>query len=166
MTGTVDTETLVTFGLAMVAYTLLQVVLGAVLKPTDRWAPLAQRRFVLTWALWIFALAHSICIWTFRFDWDLGFAIDKGIPVFVAFHGALLIMTWLAFTAHKDVGPRKAAIALAWFLVASSAVVAPFKYPELTGLKIPVIGLTLCGIAICVSWFRFAAQKQSTTEGA
>lgn len=149
-----DTEILITFGLAMVAYTLLQIVLGAILQPTEGWGRFAQRHAAWTWALWVFAVAHAACVWTFRFDWDFGFAIDKGIPVFLAFHGALLLMTALAVTAHRDIGPRKAAILLAWFLVASSAVVAPFKYPELSGLKGPVIALTVLGVAIVVAWWR------------
>ena len=43
---------------------------------------------------------------------------------------------------------------LAWFLVATSAIVAPFKYPELHVLQVPVILLTLVGLVVLIASFK------------
>ena len=54
---------------------------------------------------------------------------------------------------------RAPATVVAWVLVASSATVAPFKYPELEWMRIPVVLLTAVGL-----WLLVAAARGRTAE--
>jgi hypothetical protein len=127
-----------TFGLAVAAYALL--ALDAAL----RW----RRRRVasLTAAAAVTAVAHVLCVWAFRFGWDAGAAWRKSAAGFVIFHGALtLLLLAAAWRARRD-----ALVLAAFAVVSAGALPAPFRYPELRGLRVPVaaIGALAAGSAV------------------
>lgn len=145
---------ILTFGLAILAYGLLNLALGVVLpargpapgllgrlraRPAELWAGLAT-----------LAVLHAGCVWHFRFGWDPREALERGLPVFLAFHGAVLLIGAGALWPGRPGRGRAASLGLAWLLVAPSAAPAPWvhreRIPGILWLLVPVLLLTLLGL--------------------
>jgi hypothetical protein len=127
----------VTFGLALVGFAML--------------AADASRRFggarsaALTVTTAAVVAAHVLCVWAFRFDWSLAAMLEKSLAAFVLFHGALLLLL-LAAVAREPWRTR--GVLAAFAIVCLGAVPAPFRYPELALLRLPVLAIPIAA-AVC-----------------
>jgi len=129
----------ITFGLALCGFGLLA---------TD-----AARRFAglrspaLTRLTAIVVCAHVLCVWAFRFDWSAARMWHKSAFAFVLFHGALLLILGSVLAGERH---RSRLVLLAFAIVVIGAVPAPFRYPELAMLQIPVVAVfaaaVFCGL--------------------
>ena len=134
-----------TFGLALVGYVLLAA------DATRRWR--GGRSPGLTWLTAAVIVAHVLCVWAFRFDWSFADMWTKSIPGFVIFHGAFaLILTSLV--APEPVRTRL--IYAAFVIVCTGALPAPFRYDEISLLRIPMI--VAFGAAV---WLAFGPTRRS-----
>ena len=110
----------ITFGLALIGYALL--------------AADAARRFVgrrssiLTMFTAGVVLAHVVCVWAFRFEWSFSRMWQKSIFGFLVIVASVL--------AHGRLRDRLVMAAFA--IVCVGAIPAPFRYPEIEMLRLPV----------------------------
>lgn len=122
----------VTFGLALLGYALLA------------WQFVATHRghvsLRLSMATATVVATHVACVWGLRFDWSVARMIDKSLPGFVIFHSALL----LALSAPLANGTRHRWLTTGAFaLVTAGALPAPFRYPELSLLTLPLFAIAV-----------------------
>tara|TARA_R110002094_G_scaffold101533_4_gene101487 strand:- start:539 stop:964 length:426 start_codon:yes stop_codon:yes gene_type:complete len=135
----------VTFGLALIGYALLAVQF--VCAHTKREAR------VLAIVTATVVVAHVACVWGLRFDWSLSAMLDKSLPGFVIFHSALLLI----LLAPAVRGANRAWVTTAAFaLVTAGALPAPFRYPELSLLLLPLVAIA----ATAVGWVIVSKQRQ------
>ena len=130
----------VTFGLALIGYALLAVQFVRVHQQRT-----PSKLAVMTAAI---VTAHVACVWGLRFDWSLTAMLDKSLPGFVIFHTALLLIVVAPFMR----GRRLVWITSAAFaLVTAGALPAPFRYPELSLLMLPLFGIAATAIVCAIA---------------
>jgi hypothetical protein len=118
-----------TFGLALLAYGLLAA------DAALRWR--GRGTTALTLLAAATALAHVGCVWAFRFGWDARAAWGKSAAGFVIFHGALVLLLLAAAWPAR----RRTLVLAAFAVVTAGALPAPFRYPELASLRVPVVAI-------------------------
>lgn len=124
----------VTFGLAGVGYLLLAK--DAALRLVGRrWPALGLFTTVVV-------LAHVGLVWALRFEWSLEKAWEKSPPAFLIFHGALVLVALAPFATGST---RDRVTWIAFAVVSAGALPAPFRYPELGLLAIPLLA-AFCGV--------------------
>src|SRR5262249_49485496 len=128
---------LLIFGLAFLAYVLLGI--NVVLHT----APLAWRP--LTTAVAIAAGIHVALVWSFRFEWSITQALDKGWPGFVIFHSALA--TILAAALAREPWSGRLTY-LAFPIVTAGSLGAAFKYDYVAGYRWPLLIVFLAVIGL------------------
>jgi hypothetical protein len=127
----------VTFGLAGAGYILLAK--DTALRLAGRpWPALG----VLTALI---VLVHVALVWAFRFEWSFTKAWEKSPPAFLIFHSALLLIL-LAPLAAPPARDRLTWIAFA--IVSAGALPAPFRYPELQLLAIPLLAAFIAVVTV------------------
>lgn len=125
-----------TFGLALVAFALLAT------DAARRWR--GARSTALTRTTALVVAAHVGCVWTFRFDLSFAAMWQKNPFAFVLFHGALLLIVASAFVSEPA---RDRLVWGAFAVVCMGALPAPFRYPEIAVLQIPVLAVFVAAIA-------------------
>ncbi|MCR9244736.1 MAG: hypothetical protein NXI31_06875 [bacterium] len=117
----------ITFGLALIGFALL--------------AADASRRFVgrrstaLTLISTTVILVHVGFVWAFRFDWSFAAMWQKSAFAFLLFHGATLVIAGSVIARDRL---RDRLVFAAFGIVCVGALGAPFRYPELAMLQLPV----------------------------
>jgi hypothetical protein len=119
-----------TFGLAIVGYGLLATDFARLWRGRNSRA--------LPWLTAAVVLAHVACVWALRFDWSLHRMLDKGIIGFVLFHCALVLVLLAPLLGGKG---RRRTVTGAFVLVSAGALPAPFRYPELGLLALPLLAV-------------------------
>lgn len=135
----------VVFGLAVVAYLLLTAITVGAAQGERAPAVLRSRPGALAGAALVAMTVHVLLIWSLRFDFDVAIATRNGWGGFITFHAAL-IGSWAAMTGDwRAARWRRLTLLGVWLLVTSGAVGAPFRYPEVSSLAVPVIGIAVLG---------------------
>lgn len=129
----------VTFGLALIGYALLATQFVRVHAKHE------TRRLAIVTATVV--TAHVACIWGLRFDWSLTHMLDKSLPGFVIFHTALLLILIAPLLRRK---PRVRVTTAAFVLVTAGALPAPFRYPELSLMLLPLVAIAATAIGYVV----------------
>ena len=135
-----------TFGLAMLGYALLALDASARAR--------RRRAAALTRVCLVVIVAHVACVWTFRFGWSLNAMWQKSAPGFLLFHGALFLLL-SSLLARGKLQDR-----LLWsgfVIVSAGAVPAPFRYPEIGALRLPMV-VTFAAAA----WVMLSAVLRAT----
>ncbi len=130
----------VTFGLALIGFALLALDAAQRLR--------AHRSASLTRVTAVVVVSHVACVWAFRFGGSLAAMLDKGVPAFLVFHGALAFLLIATFVREPW---RTRAVVFAFVVVCCGAVPAPFRYPELALLRLPVLAIAIAAIAFAAS---------------
>ena len=137
-----------TFGLAVLGYGLL----GA-----DLACQHAQRpNRALSAAVASVVGVHVALVWHFRFDWSLSTMLEKSLLGALLFHSALLLIVLAPLLDSW----RRMTTTMAFLLVTAGAVPAPFRYPELSLLQLPILAIAATSISCAV------AAKRRTTPSA
>jgi hypothetical protein len=133
-----------TFGLAMIGYGLLATDFVMLhLENSRRW---------LSYAAATVIVVHVLLVWGHRFDWSFDRMIAKSILGFFIFHTALLLVICSAILPSNR---RLWVTTTAFALVTAGALPAPFRYPELSILMLPMIGISTSAVGlVCVSRFK------------
>ena len=127
----------ITFGLAAVGYILLA---------KDTALRLAGRRWTVLGILTaLVVLAHVTLVWTFRFEWSFLDAWQKSPVAFLIFHSALLLILIAPLTAPRT---RDRLTWLTFAIVSAGALPAPFRYPELQLLALPLLAAFTAVVAV------------------
>ena len=128
-----------TFGLAFVGFALLAT------DAARRWH--GHRSTTLTRTTALVVLAHVACVWAFRFDLSFAAMWSKSLFGFVLFHTALLLIVAAVFARDPR---RDWFVWSAFAIVSAGALPAPFRYPEIAVLQIPVLAVfaTAVGYAL------------------
>lgn len=129
----------VTFGLALVGYGLLAADFARL------HAGRTGRR--LAWATAAVVLAHVVCVWSLRFEWSLTRMLEKSLPGFVLFHTALALILVAPALRGK---PRVLVTSIAFALVTAGALPAPFRYPELSLLFLPLFAIAVSAVGYVI----------------
>jgi len=135
----------ITFGLALIGYALLG-------------ADFARQHSgrSTTWLSALTAIVvgtHVLCVWGLRFDWSLTQMWHKSAAGFVIFHSALCLVLAIPFLRAR----RRLVTSGAFALVSAGALPAPFRYPELSLLALPL--LAVAGISLGCA---ITAMRRST----
>jgi hypothetical protein len=125
----------VTFGLALIGYALLAIQFARVHAKRETRGLAIVTATVVT--------AHVACIWGLRFDWSLTLMLDKSLPGFAIFHTALLLILMAPLLRGKLCVLVTTA---AFGLVTAGALPAPFRYPELSLLLLPLVAIAATAI--------------------
>jgi len=132
----------VTFGLAFVAFVLLAT------DAACRWR--GHRSAALTRTTALVVAAHVGCVWTFRFDLSFAAMWQKSAFAFVLFHGALLLIVASAFVRDPA---RDRLVWGAFAMVCIGALPAPFRYPEIAVLQMPMLAVFAAAVTAAL-WRR------------
>lgn len=136
-----------TFGLALIGYALLGADFARQhARRASGW---------LSAATVVVVVAHVLCVWGLRFDWSPTRMLEKSLPGILIFHSALLLIVF-APLSHKR---RRLATSVAFALVTAGALPAPFRYPELSVLLLPVVAIALVSICCAVAGARAAGRR-------
>lgn len=132
-----------TFGLALIGYALLGADFARQhAMRASRW---------LSAATAVIVTAHVLCVWGLRFDWRLTDMLEKSLAGFLIFHSAFLLIVITPFVQRT----RRFVSSLAFALVTAGALPAPFRYPELSLLALPIAAIALvCGGCAIASYRR------------
>ena len=127
-----------TFGLALIGYAMLGVdFVRQHARQATGWLSAATALVVV---------AHVVCVWALRFDWSLTRMLEKSLAGFLIFHTALLLIVAAPLMQKR----RRLTTSLAFALVTAGALPAPFRYPELSLLLLPVLAIALASIVFAV----------------
>ncbi|MFT7581582.1 MAG: hypothetical protein ACI9MR_003260, partial [Myxococcota bacterium] len=110
---------------------------------------------------------HIVLVWAWRFDWRMEVAMRNGPGGFLVFVAAYLGLLWALPRMGRGQPPLTLLIA-AYMLVTAGAVVAPFRYPEIGVLAIPMaatalVGLIAVGFWLGSVWRERNAKRDSAT---
>ncbi len=132
-------EELITFGLAFIAYLMLasSVLLHAYGKLTR----------VLPVALAVTVSVHVGLVWALRFGWSISFALEKSVPGFVIFHGALALI--IASTVARRPWMERLLL-LAFPIVTAGASGAVFRYEYVEVYRYPLLVTALVTVVVYI----------------
>ncbi len=131
-------QTSVVFGLAALGYLLLAK--DAALRIVGRrWPALGMLTALVVGT-------HVALVWAVRFEWSFAYAWEKGAPAFLLFHTALLLILLAPLTAPRL---RDRLVWSAFGIVSLGALPAPFLYPEVRVLAVPLLA-AFAGVATAV----------------
>lgn len=136
----------ITFGLALIGYALLSADFARQHGGRSNTGLSATTAIVVT--------AHVLCIWGLRFDWSLSQMWHKSAAGFVIFHAALGLILAIPFLRVR----RRLITNGAFALVSAGALPAPFRYPELSLLALPLFAIAGMSLGCAI-----AAMRRSTT---
>lgn len=129
-----------TFGLAGVGYVLLAKDTALrVLGRRWNWLGIVTSKVVV---------AHVLLVWALRFDWSPSYAWNKSPAAFLLFHTAFALIVVAPMLRDR----LRDRLTKATFCVVSLGVLpAPFRYPEISMLGLPMIATFLAVAAVYVS---------------
>ena len=137
-----------TFGLAFAAY--LALAIDVVLR---RRGTTSRARSLVIAAL---ASAHVTMVWVHRFGGSLDRALEKSVAGFVLFHAVFLAILVIAIATRS--GMRRLSIDRVAYttivIVTLAALPAPWRYPELAWLKVPMVIA-----AASTAWLAYRAPR-------
>jgi hypothetical protein len=148
----------ITFGLSLAGYALLVARMAGAVAPAGR--RLAVERFLarhderLARAIGFVIVAHVYLIWNDRFGWDFERSLRSGWLNWILFHGAFVLLLLMTI-APKAGGHARTLLVAAWLAVTPGVSGAPFAYPFLGALKVPLLALVGLG-----AWVLLAAARR------
>ncbi len=146
-------EDAITFGLAWLGYALLA---------SDFARRARGRRDARVSALTaLVAIVHVACVYVFRFDGSVLAAWQKSAAGFVIFHSALLTIVLAPMVFEPW---RTRMVFVSFGVVSFGGLGAPFRYPELGVLAIPLF--TVFGVALVFAWRGRKIEEETHTTSA
>ena len=102
-------------------------------------------------------LAHVFLVWHWRFEWSFARAVAKSWAGFAIFHTALLALVAAPFLPSRAAARTLIA---AFAVVSLAAVPAPWRYPEIRVLAVPMALACIGTVALAVRARGMARQAQ------
>jgi hypothetical protein len=155
-------EVALVFGPAVLGYAL--VTLAAVMAAWRERTPgrLASRRRLVALVALLAMTLHVLLLWSLRYGFDPALATRNGWTGFATFHLAF-VLAWATLPGDwLRPGWRRWLLIAVWLLVTSGAVGAPFRYPIVSALALPVLVIASLG-AIGLVWA--ALPRQLARDG-